>query len=145
MNIPLEVENYINSHIGRPDELLVELERETNLTVLNPRMLSGHLQGSILAMMVKMIKPVRILEIGTYTGYSAIYLARALQPGGKLITIERDDELESLIRKYISLAGLEEQIDLRIGKAQKIIPGLSGQFDLVFIDGFHFMRHASFS
>jgi len=135
MNIPLEVENYINDHLDQPDVLLVRLERETNLTALNPRMLSGHLQGSILAMMVKMIKPGKILEIGTYTGYSAIYMARALQPGGKLITIERDDELESLIRKYISLSGLEKQIDLRIGKAQKIIPGLSGQFDLVFIDG----------
>jgi len=135
MNIPLEVENYINDHLDQPDVLLVRLERETNLTALNPRMLSGHLQGSILAMMVKMIKPAKILEIGTFTGYSAIYMARTLQPGGKLITIERDDELESLIRKYISLSGLERQIDLKIGKAQKIIHTLSGLFDLVFIDG----------
>ncbi len=135
MYLPLEIENYLLDHIDPPDDLLIRLERETNLKVMNPRMLSGPIQGGLLAMLVKMIAPATVLEIGTYTGYSAICMARALPVGGKLITIERDDELESLIRKYISWAGLEAVIDLRIGRAQSVIARLKGFFNLVFIDG----------
>ena len=129
-----EIERYIESHIDPQDDILAELERETSLNVINPRMLSGHLQGSLLTMFSKMIRPVSVLEIGTYTGYSAICLAKGLQPGGKLITVEMNDELEPLARKYFNKAGLSEVIDMRIGNALQILPQLEGPFDLVFMD-----------
>lgn len=99
-----------------------------------PRMLSGHLQGRVLAMISRMIQPKRILEIGTYTGYSAICLAEGLQPGGKLITIDVNEELEDMVRKNFEKAALSAQIDFRIGNAVDIIPQLNEKFDLVFID-----------
>lgn len=129
-----ELEKYILNHIDPEDEVLRELDRETHLKVLGSRMISGHLQGAVLTMISKMIQPKMILEIGTFTGYSAICLARGLQPGGKLITIEIDDELESIARRYIKKAGLENAIEQHIGPALDIIPKLSGPFDLVFID-----------
>lgn len=134
MKLKPELEQYILEQSGQPDQLLAELERETSLKVLNPRMLSGQLQGNILAMLSKMIKPFSILEIGTYTGYSAICLARGLQQGGRLITIEINDELETIAGKYFKQAGLKEVIEQRFGPALKILPLLSGPFDLVFID-----------
>jgi predicted O-methyltransferase YrrM len=97
-------------------------------------MLSGHLQGRLLSMISHILQPVNILEIGAYTGYSAICLAEGLIDGGKLITIEADEELESRIRRNIDLAGLSEQIDLKIGNALEVIPTLNTIFDLVFID-----------
>jgi len=129
-----ELEKYILDHIDEEDPVLHELDRETHLKVLGARMLSGHLQGKVLTMISKMIGPKRILELGTFTGYSAICLARGLKENGKLVTIEMDDELESLARKYFEKAGLLDKIDQRIGSALEIIPALSDKFDLVFID-----------
>ena len=128
------MEKYILEHIDPEDDILKQLDRETNLKVLNPRMLSGHLQGQVLSMLTRMIRPKNILELGTYTGYSAICLAKGLQPGGKLITIEIDDELESLAKKYFVKAGLQDKIKQITGPALEIIPDLTGTFDLVFID-----------
>jgi len=128
------MEKYILEHIDPEDDILKQLDRETNLKVLNPRMLSGHLQGQVLSMLTRMIRPKNILELGTYTGYSAICLAKGLQPGGKLITIEIDDELVSLAKKYFVKAGLQDKIKQITGPALEIIPDLTGTFDLVFID-----------
>ena len=129
-----KLERYVLSHIDEEDDLLKELDRETNLHVLNPRMLSGHLQGKILEMFSRMIRPEQILEIGTFTGYSAICLAKGLKEGGRLHTIEIDDELEPIARKYFTKAGLNEVIIQHIGPAVEIIPRLTGPFDLVFLD-----------
>jgi len=129
------IEDYILQHSDPEDEVLAALNRETNLKVLRPRMLSGHLQGKILEMLSKMIQPEKILEIGTYTGYSAICLAKGLKKGGKLHTIEINDELEDIVLKYITKAGLQEVIHNHFGNALEIIPGINEMFDLVFIDG----------
>jgi len=129
-----EIEKYILNHIDTEDEVLQELDRETHLKVIGARMLSGHLQGQVLTMLAKMIQPKMILEIGTFTGYSAICLAKGLQPGGKLITLEIDDELEKMARSYFEKAGLLNVIEQRIGPALGIIPTLTENFDLVFID-----------
>ena len=134
MNIQKELDKYILDHIDREDEVLKELDRETNLKALGARMLSGHLQGLVLTMISKMIHPKFILEIGTFTGYSAICLSKGLQRGGKLITIEIDDELESIASKYFEKAGILNRVNQRIGPATEIIPKLNNQFDLVFID-----------
>ncbi|MBT3383626.1 MAG: methyltransferase [Prolixibacteraceae bacterium] len=129
-----EIDKYILNNIESEDEVLKELERETYLKVLHPRMISGHLQGQVLTMFSKMIQPENILEIGTFTGYSAICLAKGLHENGKLITIEIDDELETLAKKYIVKSGLQDKIVQRIGAALEIIPALKESFDLVFID-----------
>ena len=113
---------------------LQQINRDTYANVLMPRMLSGHLQGRLLAMISQMIKPKLVLEIGTYTGYSAICLAEGLRPGGKVITIDKNEEIEGRIRSNFRSAGVAELIDLRIGSAQDIILTLEGPFDLVFID-----------
>ncbi len=134
MKLPTELEHYILLHSDPQDEVLAELERETSLKVINPRMLSGHLQGNILMMLSKMIKPVSILEIGTYTGYSAICLATGLQPGGTMTTIELNDELEAIAAKYFAKAGIIGRIEQRFGPALEILPLLSGPFDLVYLD-----------
>ena len=134
MKLTAELEHYILDHSDRQDPVLEELEKETSLKVVNPRMLSGHLQGSILTMLTKMIRPRSILEIGTYTGYSAICMARALPPGGRLITIEMNDELEGFAARYFEQAGLKHVIVQKIGLAQEILPELQGKFDLVYID-----------
>ncbi len=129
-----ELDKYILGHIDEEDPVLFELDRETHLKVLGARMLSGHLQGKLLTMISKMIQPRHILELGTFTGYSAICLARGLKADGKLVTIEVDDELETIARKYFEKAGLSEKIEQRIGSALDIVPTLSEKFDLVFID-----------
>ena len=134
MNRLKEIDKYILNHIDAEDEILKELDRETHLNVLGARMISGHLQGQVLTMLSKMIQPECILEIGTFTGYSAICLAKGLGEGGKLITIEIDDELENIAKKYFVKAGLQHQIVQRIGPALEIIPTLNETFDLVFID-----------
>jgi caffeoyl-CoA O-methyltransferase len=128
-------EQYITAHSSPPDPLLHELYRETHIRFINPNMASGYLQGLLLEMISKMINPSTILEIGTFTGYSAICLARGLKEGGKLVTIEMNDELEPFSRSYFERAGLSGMIIQMTGRAQEIIPGLTGQFDLVFIDG----------
>jgi len=129
-----EIDRYILAHIDDEDPVLTELDRETHLKVLGARMISGHLQGQVLTMISKMICPQNILELGTFTGYSAICLAKGLRKGGRLITIEIDDELEELSRKYFQKAGMQDIIDLYIGSALDIIPTLSEDFDLVFMD-----------
>ena len=129
-----KLDKYILDHIDEEDTVLKELDRETHLKVLGARMISGHLQGQLLTMISKMIGPANILELGTFTGYSAICLARGLKEGGKLVTIELDDELESIAQKYFKMAGVQDEIDQRIGPALEIIPTLVEKFDLVFID-----------
>ena len=132
--ISKNLSEYIENHTQAETELLKKLSRDTYAHILMPRMLSGHVQGRFLSMISHMISPAAVLEIGTYTGYSAICLAEGLKPEGKLYTIDINEELESMARKYFKEAGLEDQIDYRIGNALKIIPTMNIQFDLVFID-----------
>ncbi len=125
---------YSESHTTNESDLLRKLYRETNLKVIMPRMLSGHSQGVLLKMLSSMIKPKYVLEIGTYTGYSAICLAEGLAKDGKLITIEKNPEVEAIAKRYFSKSGQSEKIDFRIGDAMEIIPDLKPDFDLIFID-----------
>lgn len=132
--LPTEIESYVELYTQPESDLLKELNRETYAKIAIPRMLSGHIQGRVLSMISKMISPSIILEIGTYTGYSAVCMSEGLKPGGKLITIDINEELENFVRKFITKANLQEVIDYRIGNALQIIPTLTQQFDLVFID-----------
>ncbi|MCS7076812.1 MAG: O-methyltransferase [Bacteroidia bacterium] len=129
-----QIEEYARWHTEPEPDLLQQLNRETHAKVLYPRMLSGHFQGRLLSLISKMIRPKYILEIGTYTGYSALCLAEGLQNDGKLITIDINEELESICRRYFAESKYHLQIDLRIGDARVIIPQLNYPFDLVFID-----------
>jgi caffeoyl-CoA O-methyltransferase len=135
VTIDKKLTDYIASITSPEDPLLAEVFRETHCRVLYPRMISGHLQGKLLEFLSRMIQPAAILEIGTFTGYSALCLAKGLKPGGKLHTIEINDELQPFIETIIRKAGLQETINLHIGDARKIIPSLNEKFDLVFIDG----------
>ncbi|MGD0582590.1 MAG: O-methyltransferase [Bacteroidales bacterium] len=130
-----KIENYIISHSSDEDPVLKELYRQTHIRFVNPNMASGNLQGRFLEMISKMISPDNILEIGTFTGYSAICLARGLRPGGRLITIELNDELVSFSNDFFRKADLSGSIEQLTGRAQDVIPGLNIKFDLVFIDG----------
>jgi len=130
-----ELNEYIHSMISPEDDVLASLNRQTWLDVVQPRMLSGHLQGKILEMISFMVKPSNILEIGTFTGYSAICLAKGLKSNGKLFTIELNDELEDFAKEYFKKSGMSEKIILYIGDALKIVPDINFNFDLVFIDG----------
>lgn len=129
-----EIENYAARFSTAESAVLQELNRETHLNILMPQMLSGHIQGNFLKMMSQMIRPKTILEIGTFTGYSAICLAQGLQKNGKLYTIDINKELEAMCRSYFKKAGVENKIDYRIGNALDIIPNIDEQFDMVFID-----------
>lgn len=129
-----ELDKYAEDHTSPETTLLRELNRHTHVNVLKPRMLSGHFQGRTLSMLSKIAKPYRILEIGTYTGYSALCLAEGLQENGKLITIDVNYELEELVKTYIEKAGLEHKIEMKVGNAMDIIPTLEESFDIVFID-----------
>jgi len=129
-----QLTDYCERHTTPLSPLLQELERETHLKTLAPQMLSGRLQGQLLRLFSRLLHPQRILEIGAFTGYSALCLAEGLAPGGELHTIEVNAELEYLIRRYIGRAGWEDRIHLHVGPAAKIIPDLEGPFDLVFID-----------
>lgn len=128
------IQEYIREHTSPEPEILQTLNRETYANVLMPRMLSGHVQGRLLAMFSKMIKPKNILEIGTYTGYSAICMAEGLEKGGKLTTIDINEELEDMVRQFFIKAGVEDKIKQVIGNALEVIPVLDEKFDLVFID-----------
>lgn len=128
------LDQYIYNHISPEEDYLQELDRETHLKVLRSRMLSGHLQGQILSMISCMIQPKCILEIGTFTGYSALCLAKGLAKDGQLHTIEIDDELESIAQKYFTKSGMADRIFQHIGDACEIIPSINHKFDLVFID-----------
>ncbi len=129
-----KLQKYILNHTENESKILKELNRQTHLKTLNPRMLSGHLQGKILQMLSKMIQPKHILEIGTFTGYSAISLAQGLKKNGKLYTIEINEELVDFTKSYFKKANLNEKIEFHIGDALKIIPKINVKFDLVFID-----------
>ena len=111
------------------------LERETYLRVINPRMISGHLQGKLLEMLVRMMRPKRVLEIGTFTGYSALSIARGLEDDATLDTVEVDDELEDIAAKYFDASGYGHRIRQHIGSALDIVPRLGEVYDMVFIDG----------
>jgi predicted O-methyltransferase YrrM len=126
--------NYIVAHTSESAILLQELERETNLKVLMPRMISGHFQGRVLSMLSKMIRPKNILEIGTYTGYSALCLAEGLVPDGQLLTIDINAELEELVRKYFNKSNYKNQIEYIIADAMNYLKTIQGKFDIVFID-----------
>jgi predicted O-methyltransferase YrrM len=128
------LEKYVCEHTANESDLLKKINRETHLEVLQPRMLSGHLQGRVLSMFSKMIQPERILEIGTYTGYSALCLAEGLTPNGKLVTIDINEELAPRVRSYFFASEFSEQIDYKIGTAMELIPTLNEKWDIVFID-----------
>ena len=128
------IEKYAGQHSSPELPVLARLSRATHLRTHQPQMLSGHLQGVFLQMISHMIKPSAILEIGTFTGYSAICLAQGLRPGGKLITIDCNPEMEDFANPYFREAGLEDKIEMRVGDAASIIQGMTGPFDLVFID-----------
>lgn len=132
--ISKELLTYCESHSTAEDDILKSLNRETYAKVMSPRMLSGHLQGQFLTFLSSMLQPERILEIGTYTGYSAICLARGLKPNGKLITIDVNDELKEMVEQYLSKANVLASCEVLTGDAEKIIPTLNDKFDLVFID-----------
>ena len=132
--LPEELQGYIETHTRDEGDVLKALERETYLKVLMPTMVSGHVQGQTLRMLSRMINPKYILEIGTFTGYSGICLADGLLPGGKLVTLDINEELENMVRGYFKKAGVEDKIDFVIGNAVDIIPKLDYTFDLVFID-----------
>ncbi|MFT6867892.1 MAG: caffeoyl-CoA O-methyltransferase [Cyclobacteriaceae bacterium] len=128
------LQDYVEVHTSPESPLLYQINRETHLEVLKPRMLSGHLQGRVLSMFSHMIQPDHILEIGTYTGYSAICLAEGLSENGQLITIDINDELEPRTKGYFESSGFGSKIEMIVGDARMIIPTLNQPWDLVFID-----------
>jgi len=129
-----EINDYAISHTTNESELLYELNRKTNSNVLLPRMLSGHLQGRVLSMFSKMISPKRVLEIGTYTGYSALCMAEGLIDEAKLFTIDINDELEDFTKSFFKKSAYYNKIEYIIGNALDIIPKLNESWDLIFID-----------
>ncbi len=128
------IEEYARLFSDPESDLLKELDRETHAMILQPRMLSGHLQGRFLSFISKILRPNLILEIGTYTGYSALCLAEGLRPEGKIITLDVNEELEKFTRSFFDRSGFAPQIDYRIADAKNEIPTIAGPFDLVFID-----------
>jgi len=132
--ISQELEDYIEQHSEKEPELLAALDKETYQKILLPRMLSGHFQGRVLSMLAKLIRPVNILEIGTYTGYSALCLCEGMQENGQLHTIDIKEELVDFQRKYFNKSPWGNQIIQHLGEAVDIIPNLEMKFDLVFID-----------
>ena len=129
------LERYILENSTPEDELLRELDRQTHLRVLNPRMISGHIQGKLLEMIVRMLRPRTILEIGTFTGYSALCMAAGLEEGATIDTCEVDDELESIAQSFFARSAHGHKIHQHIGSALEIAPRLGKQWDMVFIDG----------
>lgn len=129
-----EIEQYAEDISDKEPEILAKLSRETYQKVLRPRMISGHFQGRLLSLISKLIKPHSILEIGTYTGYSALCLAEGLSKDGKLHTIDKNEELFDLQKKYFEQSGFGNQIIQYVGNALDIIPKINSPFDLVFID-----------
>jgi caffeoyl-CoA O-methyltransferase len=132
--IDAKLDEYVCQHSENEPSVLKDLNRKTHLSVMQPRMLSGHFQGRVLSMLSHMIQPQRILEIGTYTGYSALCFAEGLAPNGKITTIDVNEELEDLVREYIEKAGMTNQVEYLIGDATQLIPTLNDEFDIVFID-----------
>ncbi|MEZ4901088.1 MAG: O-methyltransferase [Spirosomataceae bacterium] len=132
--LPQAIENYVLAHTAAESDLLAQLNRQTHAKVLQPRMLSGHLQGRLLSLLSGMMRPRRILEIGTYTGYSALCLAEGLAEDGLLTTIDVNEELEDFTRSFFQKSPLSSKINYLIGHAATIIPTLTDTFDMVFID-----------
>ena len=132
--LPEEINEFSEKHTTPESALLYDLNRQTHLQIMIPRMLSGHLQGRVLSMFSHMIKPKNILEIGTYTGYSALCLAEGLQKGGTLVTIDKNEELKEFTQSYFDKSAYADKIEFIIGNALEVIPELSQQFDIVFID-----------
>ena len=132
--LPKEIDDYVLRHTPKESDILYQINRETHLKVMQPRMLSGHFQGQLLKFLVEMIQPKSILEIGTYTGYSAIAMAEGLPENGILTTIDTNVELEKLIDSFVCKAELKNKIVQLTGNALEIIPTLNKSFDLVFID-----------
>ncbi|MBR5205941.1 MAG: O-methyltransferase [Alistipes sp.] len=130
-----KLEEYILANTSPEEELMHKLERETYLRVINPRMISGHLQGKLLEMLVRMMRPKRVLEIGTFTGYSALSIARGLEDGAYLDTIEVDDELEDMAAKFFEASDYGHRIRQHVGSALEVVPRLGEVYDMVFIDG----------
>ncbi|MEJ2005731.1 MAG: O-methyltransferase [Cyclobacteriaceae bacterium] len=128
------LQEYAEAHTTSESEVLQFINRETHSKVLSPRMLSGHLQGRLLSAFSHMLRPERILEIGTYTGYSAVCMAEGLAPNGKLYTIDVNEELEERVRSHFEKAGITDRVEFLIGDAREIIPTLKETWDLVFID-----------
>lgn len=129
-----ELEEYCEAHSTPESDLLYRLNRETNLKCIKPRMISGHLQGRLLSFISQMMRPKRILEIGTYTGYATLCLAEGLSDDGRIDTIEVDEELEEMIRRYFSQSAYNEKITLHIGDALQMLKQLDATWDLVFMD-----------
>ena len=129
-----EISNYIDNHSSTESDILYELRRETELKCLNPIMLSGKIQGNFLAIISKLIKPINVLEIGTYTGYSTLCIAEGLNPSGMIHTIDKNEELLQIQNKYFEKSGLRNQIKQYTGDALAIIPKLKFDFDMVFLD-----------
>lgn len=132
--LPANIEDYAEAHTSPESDLLARINRNTHLKHIAPRMLSGHLQGRLLSMFSHMLKPKRVLEVGSYTGYSALCLAEGLAPGGTLVTIEANEELRPTLEDHFAQSPYNNSIQLIIGDAKAIIPTLEGPFDLVFID-----------
>ncbi len=132
--LPEDIERYVELHTTEEPELLQQLARETWQKVINPRMLSGHLQGRVLKMIVQMMRAKTILEIGTYTGYSALCIAEGLPENGRLITIDINDELQWIQDKYFTRSPHGHKIERHFGDARELIPLLTLDFDLVFMD-----------
>lgn len=129
-----ELEEYCEAHSTPESDLLYRLNRETNLKCIKPRMISGHLQGRLLSFISQMMRPKRILEIGTYTGYATLCLAEGLTDEGRIDTIEIDEELEEIIRRYFSQSDYKEKITLHVGDALQVLKQLDATWDLVFMD-----------
>tara|TARA_B000000532_G_scaffold136589_1_gene109660 strand:- start:909 stop:1550 length:642 start_codon:yes stop_codon:yes gene_type:complete len=129
-----DIYNYIDNHSSDESDILYELRRETELKCLNPIMLSGKIQGNFLAIISKLIKPFNVLEIGTYTGYSTLCIAKGLSPAGMIHTIDKNEELLQIQNKYFEKSGLRNQIKQYTGDALAIIPKLKFDFDMVFLD-----------
>ena len=135
LQIDCDTERYILEHIDAEPPVLADLNRTTHVRCLYSNMCSGHLQGRILKMLVRMIRPRRVLELGTFTGYSAICLAEGMDNGGEVHTVEINDELTDMIESYFDRAGLREKIHLHVGDASEIVPAISSEpWDMVFID-----------
>ncbi|GGH66340.1 O-methyltransferase [Phaeocystidibacter marisrubri] len=132
--LPESIDQYVHNHTKAESDLLARLNRETHVKIMSPRMLSGHLQGRVLSLLAKLHRPKRILEIGTYTGYSALCLAEGLVNGGELHTIDINEELEDFARKYFDESDFGDSIHQHIGKALDVIPTLKDGWDIVFID-----------
>ena len=151
-----ELQDYILAHIEPEPDYLYRLWRATNVHTIHGRMVSGHLQGRLLKMLVQMIRPKNILEVGTFSGYSAICMAEGLEEGGRVYTFEVNDEMEDFTRPWIEQSPVADRIDFRIGDANKLAPQLGIEFDMAFIDGdkrtyvetyetvFHLLRKGGF-